>query len=73
MALTCASARLGLCLMADAPIPLICGGNNTGLRHKCSQMLWSGSRQCLRRSVDRRRATEAERNFCSIRYFLPSL
>ena len=37
MALTCASARLGLCLMADAPILLICGGNNTGPRHKCSK------------------------------------
>ena len=37
MALTCASARHGLCLMADAPIPLICGGNTTGPRHKCSK------------------------------------
>ena len=36
MALTCASARVGLCIMVGAPIPLITGGNKTGPRHGCT-------------------------------------
>ena len=37
MTLTCASARVGMCVMAGAPIPLIIGGNKTGPRHCCTK------------------------------------
>ena len=37
MTLTCASARVSMCVMADAPIPLIIGGNKTGPRHRCTK------------------------------------